>query len=296
MLTLEVRRRPGTSVEMHRIPGLSATVGASSGNEVVVRARGVYGRHLRLLQKDGAYHLDLFRGISPVQVNGHEFAGGTIAPGDRITIGEATITVVDAAPASRSLGAEEASTDSLDAADARSARRRDRDRAVRRAVVPARHRGRVPSAASVRLSALPGGAERRGARHRADGFPRPGAAADGVGGRRVLRHGRIPTARLDVPGDPGAAAPDGAGDPLGRAAGALGERDRGIDARRRARVRGNRQRRHSRARVAASGRAGGALRRGALPPRRGRVREPARPAGRADADGACRRPRPPRRR
>ncbi len=112
MLTLEVRRRPGTSVEMHRIPGLSATVGASSGNEVVVRARGVYGRHLRLLQKDGAYHLDLFRGISPVQVNGHEFAGGTIAPGDRITIGEATITVVDAAPASRSLGAEEASTDS----------------------------------------------------------------------------------------------------------------------------------------------------------------------------------------
>jgi len=113
MLTLEVRRRPGTSVEMHRIPGPSATVGASSGNEVVVRARGVYGRHLRLLEKDGAYHLDLFRGIAAVQVNGREFGGGTIAPGDRITIGEATITVVDAAPASRSLGAEEASAASL---------------------------------------------------------------------------------------------------------------------------------------------------------------------------------------
>src|SRR5215831_13127040 len=98
MLTLEVRRRPGAGAEMHRIAGPSATVGASSGNEVVVRARGVYGRHLRLLEKDGAYHLDLFRGISPVQVNGREFAGGTIAPGDRITIGEATITVVDAAP------------------------------------------------------------------------------------------------------------------------------------------------------------------------------------------------------
>jgi hypothetical protein len=113
MLTLEVRRRPGTSVEMHRIPGPTATVGASSGNEVVVRARGVYGRHLRLLEKDGAYHLDLFRGISAVQVNGLEFAGGAITPGDRITIGEATITVVDAAPASRSLGAEEASVESM---------------------------------------------------------------------------------------------------------------------------------------------------------------------------------------
>ena len=113
MLTLEVRRRPGTSVEMHRIPGPSATVGASSGNEVVVRARGVYGRHLRLLEKDGAYHLDLFRGIAAVQVNGREFAGGTIAPGDRITIGEATITVVDAAPASHSLGAEQASAETL---------------------------------------------------------------------------------------------------------------------------------------------------------------------------------------
>jgi len=113
MLTLEVRRRPGTSVEMHRIQGPSATVGASSGNEVVVRARGVYGRHLRLLEKDGAYHLDLFRGISAVQVNGLEFAGGAITPGDRITIGEATITVVDAAPASRSVGAEEASPESM---------------------------------------------------------------------------------------------------------------------------------------------------------------------------------------
>ncbi|HEY1435651.1 MAG TPA: helix-turn-helix domain-containing protein [Thermoanaerobaculia bacterium] len=98
MLTLEVRRRPGTGAEMHRITGPSATVGASSGNEVVVRARGVYGRHLRLLEKDGAYHLDLFRGIAAVQVNGREFSGGAIAPGDCITIGEATITVVQSAP------------------------------------------------------------------------------------------------------------------------------------------------------------------------------------------------------
>jgi hypothetical protein len=104
MLTLEVRRRPGTGAEMHRVNGPSATVGASSGNEVVVRARGVYGRHLRLLEKDGVYHLDLFRGIAPVQVNGQEFVGGAIAPGDRITIGEATITVVEVAPSGAPAG------------------------------------------------------------------------------------------------------------------------------------------------------------------------------------------------
>ena len=101
MLTLEVRRRPGTGAEVHRITGGNATVGASSGNEVVVRARGVYGRHLRLFERDGGYHLDLFKGIETVQVNGREFFGGAISPGDRITIGEATITVVDAAPAMR---------------------------------------------------------------------------------------------------------------------------------------------------------------------------------------------------
>ncbi len=101
MLTLEVRRRPGTGAEMHRVAGDSATVGASSGNEVVVRARGVYGRHLRLLEREGAYHLDLFRGIGAVQVNGREFFGGAIAAGDRITIGEATITVVDVGPSMR---------------------------------------------------------------------------------------------------------------------------------------------------------------------------------------------------
>jgi hypothetical protein len=108
MLTLEVRRRPGTGAEMHRITGPSATVGASSGNEIVVRARGVYGRHLRLLERDGVYHLDLFRGIGAVQLNGREFSGGAIAAGDRITIGEATITIVDAAPAARAATPDEA--------------------------------------------------------------------------------------------------------------------------------------------------------------------------------------------
>jgi len=81
---------------MHRISGPSATVGASSGNEIVVRARGVYGRHLRLFERDGAYHVDLFKGIEAVNVNGRAFFGGAISPGDRIAIGEATITVVEA--------------------------------------------------------------------------------------------------------------------------------------------------------------------------------------------------------
>jgi len=85
---------------MHRISGSTATVGASSGNEIVVRARGVYGRHLRLFERDGAYHVDLFKGIEAVNVNGRQFFGGAISPGDRIAIGEATITVVDAGPQS----------------------------------------------------------------------------------------------------------------------------------------------------------------------------------------------------
>ncbi len=101
MLTVEVRRRPGTSAEMHRVTGGSATVGASSGNEIVVRARGVYGRHMRLFERDGNYHLDLFKGIETVQVNGRDFFGGPITVGDRISIGEATLTVVEASSAMR---------------------------------------------------------------------------------------------------------------------------------------------------------------------------------------------------
>ena len=86
---------------MHRVASGSATVGASSGNEIVVRARGVYGRHVRLFERDGNYHLDLFKGIETVQVNGRDFFGGQITVGDRITIGEATITVVEASSSAR---------------------------------------------------------------------------------------------------------------------------------------------------------------------------------------------------
>ena len=93
MLSLEVRKRAG-GAEVHRLAQGAASVGASSGNEVVVRARGVAGRHVRIFEKEGSYHLDLYKGVAAVSVNGHAFSGGAISPGDRITIGEATITVL----------------------------------------------------------------------------------------------------------------------------------------------------------------------------------------------------------
>jgi hypothetical protein len=96
---------------MHRVVSGSATVGASSGNEIVVRARGVYGRHVRLFERDGGYHLDLFKGIETVQVNGRDFFGGQITVGDRITLGEATITVVEASMQGRAVSAGEAAAD-----------------------------------------------------------------------------------------------------------------------------------------------------------------------------------------
>jgi hypothetical protein len=97
MLNLEVRKKTG-GAEMHRVNGDAVTVGASSGNEVVVRARGVAGRHVRIFEKDGAYHLDLFKGVDAIAVNGQAFLGGPISPGDRITIGEATVTITAARP------------------------------------------------------------------------------------------------------------------------------------------------------------------------------------------------------
>lgn len=98
MLNLEVRKKLGGG-EVHRCNGAAITIGASSGNEVVVRARGVAGRHVRISEKAGQYHLDLYKGASLISVNGREFGGGPIGTGDRITIGEATITVLNAQPA-----------------------------------------------------------------------------------------------------------------------------------------------------------------------------------------------------
>ena len=101
MFSLEVRKKTG-GAEVHRVNSPALTVGASSGNEVVVRARGVAGRHCRIFEREGSYHLDLYKGVEAVNVNGREFTGGPIAVGDRITIGEATLTVLGGRPALRS--------------------------------------------------------------------------------------------------------------------------------------------------------------------------------------------------
>jgi hypothetical protein len=100
MLSLEVRKKTG-GAEVHRVNLPALTVGASSGNEVVVRARGVAGRHFRICEQEGKYHLDLYKGVEAVSLNGREFTGGPIAIGDRITIGEATLTVLGGRPALR---------------------------------------------------------------------------------------------------------------------------------------------------------------------------------------------------
>ena len=100
MLSLEVRKKTGEA-EVRRVTGPLVTIGASSGNQVVVRARGVSGRHARIVEKDGGYFLDVFRGVEPVFVNGKETLGGPIGIGDRITIGEAAITLLNGRPATR---------------------------------------------------------------------------------------------------------------------------------------------------------------------------------------------------
>ncbi|HYR46942.1 MAG TPA: FHA domain-containing protein, partial [Thermoanaerobaculia bacterium] len=65
MLSLEIRKKTG-GTEIHRLNGGALTLGASSGNEIVVRARGVAGRHVRIFEKDGGYHLGLYKGVDAV--------------------------------------------------------------------------------------------------------------------------------------------------------------------------------------------------------------------------------------
>jgi two-component system response regulator HydG len=100
MLSLEVRKKTGEA-EVRRVTGPMVTLGASSGNQVVVRARGVAGRHARILERDSGYYLDVFRGVEPVFVNGRETQGCPIGIGDRITIGEASITLLNGRPSGR---------------------------------------------------------------------------------------------------------------------------------------------------------------------------------------------------
>ena len=156
MLTLEVRGVRARVPKSIASPAASATVGASSGNEVVVRARGVYGRHVRLFERDGRYHLDLFKGIETVQVNGRDFFGGAIARrrphhdrrGDDHRRGG---------------GARDAAARRGRVTPAGDLRARGRCRTARRvglrlvgcALGSAGHRGRVPQPPAVRLPHLP---------------------------------------------------------------------------------------------------------------------------------------------
>lgn len=100
MLSLEVRKKTGDG-EVRRVSGPLVTIGASTGNQVVVRARGVAGRHARIVEKDGGFFLDVFRGVDPVFVNGRETQGCPVAIGDRITIGEASLTLLNGRPSAR---------------------------------------------------------------------------------------------------------------------------------------------------------------------------------------------------
>jgi DNA-binding NtrC family response regulator len=100
MLSLEVRKKSGDG-EVRRLDASSITIGASSGNQVVVRARGVAGRHFRILEKEGSYYLDVFKGVEPVYLNGRETTSGPIGIGDRIVVGEATLTLLNGRPGTR---------------------------------------------------------------------------------------------------------------------------------------------------------------------------------------------------
>jgi transcriptional regulator with AAA-type ATPase domain len=117
MLSLEVRKKTGEA-EVRRVTGPLVTIGASSGNQVVVRARGVSGRHARIVEKDGGYFLDVFRGVEPVLVNGKETLGCPLGIGDRVTIGEAAITLLNGRPSGRITPVVETDSDAVADAEA----------------------------------------------------------------------------------------------------------------------------------------------------------------------------------
>ncbi len=266
MLTVEVRRRPGTGAEMHRVASGSATVGASSGNEIVVRARGVYGRHVRLFERDGGYHLDLFKGIETVQVNGRDFFGGADhrrrPDHDRRSHDHGGRGLYGGARRGRGRG--RSIVHGVHGARSDAGEHSDPGHGSG----PAGHRGRVPHSPARGVSALPRRGDTRGPRDRADRLSRSRAPALGMGGRRILREHRFPAARFDVPRKPHVAAAHAPGSPRGRAAGSRrnGQRRPDPDRRGGRRLRG--QRGDPRARSAASGRARRALPGGARPGRR----------------------------
>ncbi len=96
MLSFEVRKAGGES-EVRKVHRDVIHIGASTGNDLVVRARGVLGRHARISVAGDELRLDVL-GTAPgadVTLNGSVVRSASLAAGDRIAIGEATITLLN---------------------------------------------------------------------------------------------------------------------------------------------------------------------------------------------------------
>lgn len=96
MLSFEVRK-PGGESEVRKVHRDVIHIGASTGNDLVVRARGVLGRHARISVAGEELRLDVL-GTAPgsdVLLNGSIVRQAGLAAGDRISIGEATITLLN---------------------------------------------------------------------------------------------------------------------------------------------------------------------------------------------------------
>ncbi|MEO8587052.1 MAG: FHA domain-containing protein, partial [Acidobacteriota bacterium] len=96
MLSFEVRKTGGES-EVRKVHRDVIHIGASTGNDLVVRARGVLGRHARISVAGEELRLEVLGSApgSDVTLNGSVVKTAALAAGDRIAIGEATITLLN---------------------------------------------------------------------------------------------------------------------------------------------------------------------------------------------------------
>ncbi len=96
MLSFEVRKSGGES-EVRKVHRDVIHIGASTGNDLVVRARGVLGRHARISVTGEELRLEVLGSApgSDVTLNGSVVKSAALAAGDRIAIGEATITLLN---------------------------------------------------------------------------------------------------------------------------------------------------------------------------------------------------------
>src|SRR5262249_33269788 len=96
MLSFEVRKAGGES-EIRKVHRDVIHIGASTGDDLVVRARGAPGRHARISVAGEELRLEVL-GTAPgsdVTLNGSIVKTAALAAGDRINIGEATITLLN---------------------------------------------------------------------------------------------------------------------------------------------------------------------------------------------------------